>query len=65
MHRRMHAGGIYRKFIFTRRRWRATRDLLVAADQMRDRWVDGNAAVDAELWRKLHTRADDLREVLS
>ena len=62
---RLHAGGIHRKLLFTTRRFRATRDLLVAADRMRDRWAEGDDRVKAELWTALHTRADDLREVLS
>jgi hypothetical protein len=61
----MHAGGIYRKWVFTRRRWRATRDLLVAVERMRTNWSENGEARDGELWRGLHARAENLREVLS
>jgi hypothetical protein len=59
-----HAGGIRRRFIFTTRRFRATRDLLVAADRMRDRWAEGDEATRTDLWRNLHTSADVLRDAL-
>lgn len=48
-----------------RRRFGAVRGLLVAADRIRDRWADGDAAVKRQLWADLHTRADELREALS
>jgi hypothetical protein len=59
---RLHAGGIRRCYLLTRRRFRAVRGLLVAADRMRDRWAEGDDAVKQTLWRDLHTKADDLRE---
>lgn len=62
--RRVQAGGIRRRYLLTRRRWRAVRDLLVAADRLRDRWAEGDQAVKQQLWQALHTRADELREVL-
>jgi hypothetical protein len=43
---------------------RAARDLLTAADRLRDRWAEGDDAVKQQLWRDLHTKADELREVL-
>jgi hypothetical protein len=61
---RVHSGGIRRKFVLTRRRFRAARDLMVAADRMRDRWAEADDAVKRDLWRNLHARADDLREAL-
>jgi hypothetical protein len=61
----MHAGGIRRRLLLTTRRFRATRDLLVAADRMRDNWADGDDAVRRDIWRSLHTKADDLRDALA
>ncbi len=62
---RVHAGGIRRKYLLTTHRFRAARDLLVAADRMRDQWAEGDDTVKQQLWRDLHTKADELREVLS
>jgi hypothetical protein len=62
--RRLHAGGIRRRYLLTRRRFRAARDLLVAADRMRDRWAEGDDSVKGQLWTDLHTKADELRETL-
>jgi hypothetical protein len=61
----VHAGGIRRRYLLGRRRFAAVRELLVAADRMRDRWAEGDDAVRQRLWRELHTRADELREALS
>lgn len=61
----LHAGGIRRRFILTTRRFRASRDLIVAADRMRDRWSEADDAVRTELWRNLHSEADNLREALA
>jgi hypothetical protein len=57
----LHAGGIRRKFIFTRKRFRAARDLLVAADRMRDRWAEADDSGRNHLWRQLHGKADEFR----
>ena len=62
--RTLHAGGIHRHYILTRRRFRAARDLMVAADRMRDRWSEADDSAKNDLWRELHARADELREAL-
>ncbi|MFY1588979.1 hypothetical protein ACN267_31315 [Micromonospora sp. WMMD734] len=62
---KLHAGGIHRRLVLTTRRFRAIRDLLVAADRMRDRWAEGDEAVRRELWTNLHKRADDLRDSMA
>ncbi|MFI6819734.1 hypothetical protein ACIBJE_02130 [Micromonospora sp. NPDC050187] len=61
----LHAGGIRRRLILTTRRFRAARDLLVAADGMRDRWAEADDAARGELWTNLHQRADDLRDSMA
>ena len=62
---RLHAGGIRRRFLLTTRRFRAARDLMLAADRMRDRWADGDEQVRTALWQQLHTKADALRDALA
>jgi hypothetical protein len=42
----------------------AVRDLILAADRLRDRWAEGDKAVKQQLWRTLHTAADNAREAL-
>jgi hypothetical protein len=61
---RLHAGGIHRKWLLTTRRFRAARDLLTATDRMRDDWAEGDDARKQELWRAVHNRADEFREVM-
>jgi hypothetical protein len=61
---RLHAGGIHRRYILTPLRFRAVRDLLVAADRIRDQWADSDDAVKRRLWIDLHTKADAVRETL-
>jgi hypothetical protein len=34
------------------------RDVVLAADRMRDRWAEGDEAVKRELWTNLHTAAE-------
>jgi hypothetical protein len=60
--RTLHAGGIYRPLFLTRRRFRAARDLMVAADRMRDRWSEADRSAQNDLWRELHGAADEMRE---
>ncbi|HEY5989210.1 MAG TPA: hypothetical protein VIV12_22945 [Streptosporangiaceae bacterium] len=60
-----HVGGIRRRFVLTTRRFRAARDLMVAADRMRDRWAEGDEQVKQQLWRDLHTRADEFRGTMA
>ena len=62
---RFHVGGIRRRYVLGRRRFRAVRDLLVAADRVRDRFNDADVAERRRLWAELHVRADELREALS
>jgi hypothetical protein len=62
---RLHAGGIRRRLFLTTARFRASRDLLVAADRMRDRWAEGDDASKQHLWRDLHTKADEFRETMA
>jgi hypothetical protein len=61
---RLHAGGIRRRYWLTTRRFRAARDLLVAADRMRDHWAEADGEVRTRLWRDLQTRADEFRETM-
>jgi len=51
--------------VFTTARFRAARDLLAAADRMRDRWAEGDDQVKRQLWQALHTRADEFRETVA
>lgn len=42
----------------------AARDLLGAADRMRDRWAEGDDEVKRQLWTDLHTKADAFHAAL-
>lgn len=61
----LQAGGIRRRFLLTTTRFRASRDLLIAADRMRDRWAEADDVAKKRLWQDLHTKADDYRETMA
>lgn len=43
---------------------RAAHNLVHAADRMRDNWAETDEVGKRDLWRDLHTRSDELSEVL-
>lgn len=63
--RSLQAGGVRRKYVLTTRRWRAARDLMLAADRMRDRWAEADKESRDALWRRLHEAADEFRDTCS
>jgi hypothetical protein len=62
--RRFSWAGYPRRWWFSRARFRAAIDLLNAADRMRSRWADASPDVRNEMWRALHTAADQLGEAI-
>jgi hypothetical protein len=62
---KLQAAGIRRRYLLTTRRFRAARDLLVAADRMRDRWAEAGPGLRDQLWGDLHNAADEFRETMA